>query len=271
MIRSWSGFFVLALALPASAQLSTQQLARIDPDPNDLALSDTFGAAIDVSPTTLVVGAPLHDPNALGQAGAVYVFVASGTSWVQQAKLASSTLDDGDRFGSSVAIDGDTLVVGAPREDSGANGVNGNSADNSAQDAGAAYVFVRSGTTWVEQAYLKASNSGTGDEFGRSVSIDGDTLIVSAWREDSVATGVDGDQGDDTIGGNQFCGGDGSVCAGDALDAICWVACEEPGAPDQCPAGFSCGFASWQPGFGCSDIPLGPYCIPTDGCEPFSP
>lgn len=76
---------------------------------------------------------------------------------------------------------------------------------------------------------------------------------------------------DDTIGGNQFCGGDGSVCAGEAGDAICWVGCEAPGEPDQCPAGFSCGFATWTPGFGCAEVPLGPYCFPTDGCEPFSP
>ena len=76
---------------------------------------------------------------------------------------------------------------------------------------------------------------------------------------------------DDTIGGNQLCGGDGTVCAGDEVEAICWIGCEAPGEPDQCPAGFSCGFASWTPGFGCATINLGPYCVPTDGCEPESP
>ncbi|MCO4771423.1 MAG: hypothetical protein KDA24_15415 [Deltaproteobacteria bacterium] len=76
---------------------------------------------------------------------------------------------------------------------------------------------------------------------------------------------------DDTIGGNNGCGGDGSVCAGDALDAICWVGCTNVGEPGECPSGFTCAPASWTPGFGCADIPLGPYCIPVDGCEPNSP
>jgi hypothetical protein len=76
---------------------------------------------------------------------------------------------------------------------------------------------------------------------------------------------------DDTIGGNQLCGGDGTVCAGDQFEAICWTACDAPGEPDQCPAGFSCGFASWEPGIGCAAVPLGPYCVPTDGCAPNSP
>ena len=69
-------------------------------------------------------------------------------------------------FGYSVAVSGDTVVVGAHCEDSNATGVNGNQSDNSAIDSGAAYVFVRSGTNWSQQAYLKASNTGAGDQFG---------------------------------------------------------------------------------------------------------
>ena len=83
-------------------------------------------------------------------------------------------------FGASVAISGDTVVVGAHWEDSNATGVNGNQSDNSAANSGAAYVFIRSGTTWSQQAYLKASNTEAGDGFGHSVAISGDTVVVGA-------------------------------------------------------------------------------------------
>ena len=90
-----------------------------------------------------------------------------------EAYLKASNTDAGDGFGLSIAVDGDTIVVGAPFDDSAATGINGNQADNSATNAGAAYVFVRSGTTWTQQAYLKASNTDAGDEFGAAVTITG--------------------------------------------------------------------------------------------------
>ena len=77
---------------------------------------------------------------------------------------------------------------------------------------------------------------------------------------------------DDTIGGHQLCGGTGSVCGSDENgDGVCWPRCEEAGAPDQCPAGFSCGNVQWTPADFCEPVILGPYCIPTDGCSPNSP
>ena len=117
-------------------------------------------------------------------AGAAYVFVRSGGTWSQQAYLKASNTGAGDWFGYSVAVSGDTVVVGADAEDSSATGVNGNGGDNSALDAGAAYVFVRSGGTWFQQASLKASNTGAGDRFGWSVALSGDTVVVGAyiWR-----------------------------------------------------------------------------------------
>ena len=116
----------------------------------------------------------------------------------QQAYLkASDTTGGPDEFGLSVAISGDTLVVGAPYEASAATGVNGDQADNSAADAGAAYVFARSGTVWTQQAYLKASNTNGGDGFA-SVAISGDTVVVGATGESSAATGVNGNQADNT-------------------------------------------------------------------------
>ena len=91
------------------------------------------------------------------------------------------------------------MVIGADREGSSATGVNGDQSDNSASFSGAAYVFARSGDSWQQLVYLKASNTGAGDEFGRLVSISGDTVVVGAFREDSSTTGVNGDQSDDSV------------------------------------------------------------------------
>src|SRR5205823_8813211 len=101
-------------------------------------------------------------------------------------------------FGDSVAISGDTVVIGAVGEGSAATGINGNQSDNSAKRAGAAYVFFRNGSTWTQQVYLKASNTAAGDEFGRPVAISGDTVVVGAHWEASAATGVNGNQADNS-------------------------------------------------------------------------
>jgi len=111
-------------------------------------------------------------------------------SFQQQAYLKASNTGAGDRFGLSVAISGDSVVVGAYMEDSSSTGVN-STPDEGALGSGAAYVFTRSGTTWTQQAYLKASNTGAGDRFGRSIAISGDSVVVGAYKEDSSSTGVD--------------------------------------------------------------------------------
>lgn len=171
--------------------------------------SDYFGRAVAVSGDTVVIGASNEDSAATGvngdqaseaamDSGAVYIFVRTGSTWTQQAYLKASNTDAEDQFGSTVAIHGDTIVVGAAWEDSAATGVNGNQADNSASFAGAAYVFTRSGTTWSQQAYLKASNTQAEDNFGTAVAISGDTILVGAPGEDSNATGVNGNQTDNS-------------------------------------------------------------------------
>lgn len=105
--------------------------------------------------------------------------------------------------GNSVALSGDgsTMIVGAPYESSGAAGINANQNDNSAYASGAVYVFVRQGDTWVQQAYLKASNAGQSDHFGSSVAVsrDGNTVAVTAHWEASAATGINGNQNDNSI------------------------------------------------------------------------
>ena len=177
--------------------------------PSNGAASDSFGWAVAISGDIVVVGAPGEDSAATGVngnqadnsasgAGAAYVFVRSGTTWTQQAYLKASNAGSGDAFGSVVAVDGDTLLVGAANEDSAATGVNGAQGDNGASGSGAAYVFVRSGAVWTQEAYLKASNTGAGDSFGSSVSLSGQTAVIGAPAEDSVATGVGGLQSDNT-------------------------------------------------------------------------
>jgi hypothetical protein len=171
---------------------------------------DKFGGSVAISGETIVVGAEGEGSNATGvngdqannsaaRSGAAYVFVRSGVAWSQQAYLKASSTGSNDQFGISVAISGETIVVGANREDSNARGVNGNETDNGAIDSGAAYVFVRSGAAWSQQAYIKASNTGQSDDFGISVAISGETIVVGAFQEDSNATGVNGIQADNSV------------------------------------------------------------------------
>lgn len=171
---------------------------------------DYFGQAVAISGETVVVGAWGEDSAATGvngnqsstgaqESGAAYVFVRDGTTWTQQAYLKASNTNANDRFGRSVAISGETIVIGAPDEDSGSTGVNGNGNSNSLLESGAAYVFIRNGTNWSEEAYLKASNTGPGDRFGWSVGVSGNTIVVGAWGDDSSATGVNGNQTDDPL------------------------------------------------------------------------
>ena len=197
--------------------------------------SAEFGHAVALSAdgNTLVVSAFWESSNAKGingdqkdesipQAGAVYVFTRRGTTWTQQAYIKASntgeagtadTFGDGDQFGFSIALsgDGNTLAVGALTEDSAATGINGNQTDNSAQSAGAVYVFTRAGTAWSQQAYIKPSNGEAQDSFGVAVALndDGSTLLVGSLDEDCDATGInaapcDNDQKEDVSMGAAY-------------------------------------------------------------------
>ncbi|MEM6366937.1 MAG: integrin [Myxococcota bacterium] len=172
---------------------------------SDQEFADQFGATLALDDDTLAVGAADEDSAASGVdgdqanddarlSGAVYVFLRTGTSWRQEAYLKASNTDPGDSFGSDVALDGDALAVAATGENSAATGVNGDQTSNGAFFSGAVYVFRRLGATWQQEAYLKASNTESGDRFGSSVALHGDTLAVGAQNERSAATGVDGDQ-----------------------------------------------------------------------------
>jgi len=174
---------------------------------------DVFGEALSLSAdgNTLAVGNSGDDSAATGingdpsdssaeQSGAAHVYVRNNSAWALQAYIKASNANAQDQFGGNLGLsaDGNTLAVGARTEDSGASGINADQNDNSAVDAGAAYVFVRSGELWQQQAYIKASNIGVSDLFGSAVALsaDGNTLAVSALGEDSTATGINGEQFD---------------------------------------------------------------------------
>ena len=132
--------------------------------------------------------------------GAVYVFVRSGNTWVQQAFIKASHPGKEDWFGSRLNLsgNGNTLGVGAQLENGNSQGINGNETDLTAEDSGVLYLFERTGGTWVQKAYVKGTNTRAYDEFGSSMafSFDGKMLAIGARGESSAAKGVGGNQND---------------------------------------------------------------------------
>lgn len=168
---------------------------------------DRFGASSAGATNLLAIGAPgeqsrSSDPadNSGNAVGAAYLFDpdSAGTP-VQIGYLKAGNADDLDRFGSSLAVAGDRVLIGAPFEASNATGVNGDGSDNSLSNAGAAYLFERDASgDYLQTAYLKASNSasGTDNQFGNALALSGDVLAIAAWQEDSGSAGINGDQTD---------------------------------------------------------------------------
>ena len=177
---------------------------------------DAFGGSVSVSGNTLAVGAPNEQSCATGingnqldngcgdqgnGAGAVYIFTRGENVWTQEAYLKASNTRIGQAFGIDVSLDGDTLAVGAATEGSCATGIDGDQSNNACRNAGAVYVFTRTGATWTQQAYVKASNTNMEDVFGINVALNGDTLVVGARFEASCASGINGNQLDNGCGG----------------------------------------------------------------------
>ena len=216
---------VLALVLPMAPVSADGTETKLTA--GDGAANDYFGYSVSISGDTAVVGAWQDDSSK----GSAYVFVRSGTTWSQQAKLLASDGAGGDQFGMSVSISGDTVVVGAAGDDDqGGNSgsayvftrsdstwsqqqklvagdgvpvdlfgysvsISGDTAvvgatlgDGKVTNSGSAYVFVRSDSTWSQQAELKASDGASSDFFGKSVSISGDTAVVGAYWDDDDGT-----------------------------------------------------------------------------------
>jgi hypothetical protein len=146
---------------------------------SDRASADRFGYPVSISGDYVVVGAFQEDEGASGgstlsNAGSAYIFKRDGTSWSQEAKLVASDREAGDNFGTSADISGDYVLIGAQRKD-----------DN----AGAAYIFKRDGTSWNQEAKLEASDRASDDHFSFSSSLQGDYAIIGAFLEDEDASG----------------------------------------------------------------------------------
>jgi len=153
--------------VPAPASpVDPAKLLAADGDANDY-----FGRAVAVDGDTVVVGAPDDDDKGTSS-GSVYVFTRTGATWTQQAKLTAADGAANDYFGRAVAIDGDTLVVGAHQD------------DDKGSASGSAYVFTRTGGTWTQQAKLVPADGTAGDYFGFAVAVDADTIVVGAYGDD---------------------------------------------------------------------------------------
>ncbi len=150
----------------------TQQAKLLASDPGNY---DNFGNSVALDGDTALIAAELDDNSWGTNSGTVYVFIGSGANWTEQAKLTASDAVGGDQFGHSVALDGDTALVGATN-------------DYDITNSGSAYIFTRSGTVWTEDANLSASDASGGDQFGISVALDGDTALVGAAYDDDGGT-----------------------------------------------------------------------------------
>jgi hypothetical protein len=143
---------------------------------SDGAAGDDFGTSVALSGDMVLVGAFWDDVGANADQGSAYVFTYSGSTWTQHAHLIASDGAAGDRFGTSVALSGDTALISAPADDVGAN-----------VDQGSAYVFTHSGSTWTQQAQLTATDGAAGYNFGQaSVALSGDTALVGVPRKGSA-------------------------------------------------------------------------------------
>lgn len=167
IVNSYLGWVVLV----RSGSIWSQQAVLVPSDGN--------GESAALDGNTIVIGRT-NTSIAPGQfQGAAYVFVRNGTVWTEQQRLVASDRGDGDSFGGSVAIKGDTIVVGSTGDDVGTN-----------TDQGSVYVFVRSGSLWSEQAKLIGNDSVSSSKFGTRVGIDGNTIISSAATGLAARIGV---------------------------------------------------------------------------------
>lgn len=134
---------------------------------------DLFGSTVSIDGEFAAVGSYLRDVDGNVDEGCVYIFERSGSTWTEQTKLTASDGEAGDRFGQAVSIDGNYIVIGSYWDQVGSN-----------INQGSAYVFLRSGTVWSEQAKLIADDGMAADLYGYAVDIDGDYIIIGSFNDD---------------------------------------------------------------------------------------
>lgn len=148
---------------------------------SDRAAGDRFGTSVCISGNTAIVGAYYEDEDELGNntlldAGAAYIFELKSGTWKETAKLVASDRASEDFFGHSVSISGTTAIIGAPREDEDSDGL------NSIPNTGSVYVFELQSGNWTETAKLTVSERAEYDNFGYSLDIDNDKIIIGAEK-----------------------------------------------------------------------------------------
>lgn len=146
---------------------------------------DWFGVSVSIDGDYAVVGASQKGNGPAYKQGAAYIFSRNGSAWTQQAKLTASDGEAYDFFGCSVSVSGSMVVIGASGDDIGSL--------VTAPNQGSAYIFIRNGTNWTQQQKIVASDGGTGDAFGTSVSIQGNAVAIGAPYDDNGL--VNSDQG----------------------------------------------------------------------------
>ena len=148
-------------------------IEQIKLKPSDGGPVKVFGFSVSLEGEKAIIGDPIDENNG-AHSGSAYIFIRNNTTWTEQTKLLPSDGTEGDAFGNSVSIDGDTVIIGAEDDD-----------DNENFD-GSVYIFTRNETTWTEQAKLLAPDNKTGNGFGCSVSLDGNTVLIgTTYDEDS--------------------------------------------------------------------------------------
>ena len=162
---------IYTLTIYAISQMAYAQITEFKVMASDGAADDLFGTSVSISGDYAIVGA-YHDNDSGQWSGSAYVFKRTGTSWTEEAKLTASDGAASDKFGTSVSISGDYALVGATLGDGNVGG------------SGSAYVFKRTGTSWIEEAILTASDGASNDDFGMSLSITSEYAIVGAWGDD---------------------------------------------------------------------------------------
>ena len=181
-IQDYNGALVNAGAVYVFTRSGSTWTQQAKLTPSDASASDFFGRSVSLDSNANYAVATTSS-NFRAEGGAAYIYTRSGSTWTQQTKITSSDGQTGDVFGTWAELnsDGTSLVVGAMREDGGSGDPTSN--------AGAAYVFTRSGSTWTEEYKLTASDAQVNDNFGGSVSIssDGSSVIVGAENEDGGA------------------------------------------------------------------------------------